>query len=87
MPNRYESLENSIDDDATRLFSFKGVEDRFKELANEKSLINSRLENEKMEYQKKLNEIHTARQDLLDKNQVMIESVQEVEHLVDCLGK
>jgi len=46
------------------------VEDRYKELENEKSLINNQLENEKLEFERKLKEAENERYDLLNKNRV-----------------
>ena len=48
----------------------QGVEDRYKELENEKSLINDQLENKKSEFERKLNEAETERRGLLDKTRV-----------------
>ncbi len=46
------------------------MEDRYKELENEKSLINNQLENEKLEFERKLKEAENERYDLLNKNRV-----------------
>ena len=46
------------------------MESRYKELENEKSLINNQFENDKSEYQRRLKELEDERQDLLNKNRV-----------------
>lgn len=50
--------------------SFQGVESRYKELENEKSLINNQYENDKLDYQRRMKELEDERQDLLNKNRV-----------------
>ncbi len=46
------------------------MEDRYKQLENERLLMNNQLENEKFEFERKLKEAETEREDLLDKNRV-----------------
>jgi hypothetical protein len=46
------------------------VEDRYKQLEHERSLVNNQLENEKSEFERKLRDVETEQQDLLDKNRV-----------------
>jgi len=53
---------------------FQSVENRYKELENEKSLINNRLENDKIEFDRKFKEAEDERQDLLNKNRVKSKS-------------
>lgn len=50
---------------------FQSAEDRYKELENEKLLVNKRLESEKSEFEKKLNDVDAERRDLLDRNRVI----------------
>lgn len=52
------------------------MEERYKELENEKSLINNQLQNEKFDFEKKLKEAETGHRDLLDKNRVKHSYVQ-----------
>ena len=46
------------------------MESRYRELENEKSLINNQFENDKLGYQQRLKELEDERQDLLNKNRV-----------------
>lgn len=46
------------------------MENRYKDLENEKLTINNQLEKEKLEYERRLKEAEKERQDLLEKNRV-----------------
>jgi hypothetical protein len=48
------------------------VEDRYKELESERSSINNQLENEKLEFERKLKDVEDEQQDLLDRNRVKL---------------
>ncbi|CAF1156792.1 unnamed protein product [Adineta steineri] len=58
----------------------QSAEERFKELENEKSLINNKLENEKLEFEKQIQDANLDRQDLLDRNREHEESLIDLVH-------
>ncbi|CAF1396130.1 unnamed protein product [Adineta steineri] len=58
----------------------QSAEERFKELESEKSLINNKLENEKLEFEKQIQDANLDRQDLLDRNREHEESLIDLVH-------